>query len=426
MQKIKFNPWRFAGVAIAAMLTIPTLSGIANAGGTSLVDLLEAKGVLTQGEAKAAKAEAKAKHKKLHFGGRIQADAAFYKDAPGLDMGDGAEFRRARLFAKGSVGDFHYKAQYDFAGNKTKIKDMYIKYTGLPVHIQVGNFKEPFSLEELTSSKYITFMERGLPNVFAPSRNIGAALSGHGDSWSAAGGVFTNGASGTSSGVDSKFDVTGRLTFAPIHEKTRVLHLGAGINYSRPDSTRNLRFDTRPESHITHKKLVDTMGTTLDTGNNVASVLKYDLEAAAVYGPASIQGEYIRTNVSYQNGVNNEPSFSGYYVFGSWFLTGESRPYSVKKGSFGRVHPNQNFQLGKDGWGAFEVAARFSQLDLEDIGVLGGKEQDITAALNWYPHPHLRLMLNWVHASVDRSPIATVARNNFSPDVFQMRAQVDF
>ncbi|MDQ6957724.1 MAG: OprO/OprP family phosphate-selective porin [Mariprofundaceae bacterium] len=421
MQKKTFNPWRFGGMALAVMLTIPALSGSANAGGTSLVDLLEAKGVLTQGEAKAAKAEAKAHQSKLKIGGRIQADAAFYKDDPGLDMGDGAEFRRARLFVKGKVGDFHYKAQYDFAGNGTKIKDLYIKYTGLPVHIKVGNFKEPFSLEELTSSKYITFMERAMPNTFAPSRHIGAALSGHGDSWSAAAGVFTNGASGTTSGVDSQFDATGRLTFAPIHEKTRVLHLGAGINYSLPSSTRTLRFRERPESHVTHKRLVGT-GDIL----NVDSVLKYDLEAAAVFGPASIQGEYSRTDVSFQNGIANEPSFSGYYIFGSWFLTGESRPYSVKKGSFGRVHPNHNFQLGADGWGAWEVAARFSQLDLEDTGFPGGKEQNITVGLNWYPHPHLRWMFNWVHASVDRSPITTVARNNFGPDVFQMRAQVDF
>jgi len=420
MQKMKFNPWRCAGMVGAVMLTTLTLSGSANAGGTSLVDLLEAKGVLTQGEAKAAKAEAKANHSKLKIGGRIQADAAFYKDDPGLDMGDGAEFRRARLFAKGKIGDFHYKAQYDFAGNKTKIKDMYIQYTGLPVHIKVGNFKEPFGLEELTSSKYITFMERAMSDIFAPSRNIGAALSGHGDSWSAAAGVFTNGASGTTSGVDSKFDATGRLTFAPIHEKTRVLHLGVGINYSLPDSTRSLRFDARPESHITHKKLVDI------TTANVDSVLKYNLEAAAVYGPVSIQGEYTRTNVNFQNGTANEPNFSGYYIYGSWFLTGESRPYSVKKGAFGRVHPNHNFQLGADGWGAWEVATRFSQLDLEDTGFAGGKEQNITVGLNWYPHPHLRWMLNWVHVSVDRSPIATVARNNFGPDVFQMRAQVDF
>ncbi len=412
-------------LALALMLGVIPGRAMA-ASSNTLTDLLEAKGVITSDEAKQAKKEAKKaekeKSKKLKFGGRIQADAAFYKDDPGLDMGDGAEFRRARLFAKGKIGDFHYKAQYDFAGNKTTIKDLYIQYTGLPVHIKVGNFKEPFSLEELTSSKYITFMERALPNAFAPSRNIGAAFSGHGDSWSAAAGVFTNGASGTTEGVDSKFDATGRLTFAPMHESGRVIHLGAGINYNLPDSTRTLRFRARPESHITHKRLVDTGSIA-----NVDSILKYGLEAAAVFGPASIQGEYVRTDVSFQNGVTNEPSFSGYYIFGSWFLTGESRPYSVKKGSFGRVHPNHNFQLGADGWGAWEVAARFSQMDLEDTGFAGGKEQNITVGLNWYPHPHLRWMLNWVHASTDRSPLApATATSNFGPDVFQMRAQVDF
>jgi len=422
MQNKTFNSRRFTGMALAAMLTIPAFSGGAQASGTSLVDILEAKGVLTQGEAKAAKAEVKAHHKKLEFGGRIQADYAFYKDDPGLDMGDGGEFRRARLFAKGKIGDFHYKAQYDFAGNGVAIKDLYIKYTGLPVSIKVGNFKEPFSLEELTSSKYITFMERAMPNAFAPSRHIGASVSGHGDFWSASVGTFAGSASGTTSGVDSNFDLTGRITAAPLHEKGRVIHLGAGINYGLPNSTRTLRFRERPESHVTHKRLVNTGNIT-----NIDSVLKYGLEGAVVWGPASIQGEYVRTNVNFQNGAANEPNFDGFYVFASWFLTGESRPYSVKKGSFGRVHPNQNFQLGADGWGAWEVAARFSQLDLEDTGIAGGKEQNITVGLNWYPHPHLRWMFNWVHASADRSPLApTATTTNFGPDVFQMRAQVDF
>lgn len=387
--------------------------------GVSLEDVLEAKGVLSKEEVKQVKKAKKDEAKKLEIGGRIQVDAAVYNNDPGLKLGNGAEFRRARLYAKGQIDDFHYKAQYDFAGNATTIKDLYIKYTGLPAAIQVGNFKEPFSLEELTSSKYITFMERALPNAFAPSRNIGIALSGHGDAWSLAGGVFTNGAGGTTSGVDSKLDLTGRLTFAPIHEENQAIHLGAAVNYNVPDTNSTLRFRERPESHITHQRLVDT-----GTMNNVSSALKYGLEAAAVFGPASIQGEYIRTDVNFDNAAN-EPSFSGFYVFASWFLTGESRPYSVKKGSFGRVHPLQNFQLGGDGWGAWEIAARFSQLDLEDAAITGGKEQNVTVGLNWYPHPHLRWMFNWVHASVDRSPLAPTT-TNFGPDVFQMRAQVDF
>jgi len=424
MQKKMYNPWRLAGMALTVMLAIPTLSGSAQASGTSLVDILEAKGVLTQGEAKAAKAEAKAQHKHLKFGGRIMADYAFYADDPGLDLGDGQEFRRARLFAKGSFGDWHFKGQYDFAGNKTKIKDAYIKYEGFKnFTLAGGQFHEQFGLEELTSSKYITFMERSLANVFVPSRHIGLDVRTHGDFWSGAVGVFGGTASGSSKGIDSRFDVTGRATVAPFHENGRVLHLGGAISYRLPDSNRTVRFDERPESHVTHFKLVDT-----GTIANVDNFISYGLEGAAVYGPVSVQGEYIRTDVNFQNGGTNEPNFNGYYVYASWFMTGESRPYSVKKGSFGRVHPHHNF--GPDGWGALEVAARFSQLDLEDTGFPGGKEQDVTVGVNWYPHKHVRFMFNWVYVSVDRSPLRAtnplMALNNFSPNVFQARAQVDF
>lgn len=388
-----------------------------------LVDILHAKGVLSSEEAAKAKA-AEASKKKLKVGGRIQVDGALYNNdgraTAQSRMGSGAEFRRARIYVKGEIGDFHYKAQYDFAGNKTAIKDLYIKYTGLPVAIQVGNFKEPFSLEELTSSKYITFMERALPNAFAPSRNIGIALSGHGDMFSIAGGVFTNGPSGTTKNVNSKLDLTGRLTLAPLHEEDEVIHLGAAINYNKADTTYTVRFRERPESHITHLRLVDTGGIA-----NVKNTVRYGLEAAAVWGPFSIQGEYMRTSVNLRTPGVTGPNFSGFYAFASYFLTGESRPYSVKKGAFGRVHPKQNFRPGEDGWGAWEIAARISQIDLEDAGYNGGKESNISLGLNWYPHPHLRWMFNWVHVKADRSPLAPTL-NNFGPDVFQMRAQIDF
>ncbi len=425
MQKKKFNPWRFVGTGLAALLMIPAFSGSANADGPSLVDILEAKGVLTQGEARVAKAEAKAKHKHLYVGGRIQADAVFYRDDPGLDMADGQEFRRARLFAAGSFGDWHFKAQYDFAGNKATAKDVYIKYEGLRnTTFKVGQFKEPFGLTELTSSRFITFMERALPDAFAPSRHMGAGIHGYGDFWSADAGVFGGKASGPSRGVDSNLDVTGRVTVAPFHERGRVLHLGAAISYQLPDSNRKVRFDDRPESHVTSYRLVDT-----GYIPNVGKFISYDLEGAAVYGPLSIQGEYAGTNVYLQDG-NPNPSFSGFYVYASWFVTGESRPYSVKKGVFERIHPNHNFQLGGNGWGALELAARFSQLDLEDALVAGGKEQDVTVGVNWYPRPHLRFTFNWVHASVDRSPLRAahplMALNNFNPDAYQMRAQIDF
>jgi phosphate-selective porin OprO/OprP len=414
--------------AIAMLAFIaPAYSGSANADEISLMDILEAKGVLSKEEVKEVKKAEKAEHKKLYFGGRIMADYAFYADDTGLDMGDGQEFRRARLFAKGQFGDWHFKGQYDFAGNKATLKDAYIKYKGFNnITISGGQFYEEFSMEAPSSSKYITFMERAMViNALSPFRHIGLGINGYGDYWTGAVGVFGGTAAGSKTGIDSSFDVSGRVTVAPLHEKGRVLHLGGSVSYRVPDSNRELRIRARPESHVTHFRLVDT-----GTISNVDNFINYGLEGAAVYGPVSVQGEYIRTNVNFVNGAANEPTFDGFYAYASWFVTGESRPYSSKTGRFGRIHPKQNFQLGADGWGAWEIAARFSQLDLEDAGFAGGKEQNITVGLNWYPHPHVRFMFNWVHASVDRSPLVAtyplMATNNFSPDVFQMRAQVDF
>jgi len=393
----------------------------------SLVDILEAKGVLSPGEARQAKKAEHTSHKKLRFGGRVFADYAFYADQSGLDLGDGAEIRKARLFAQGAFGDWHFKGQYDFAANATHIKDAYIRYVGFKrVTVTAGNFKEPFSLEEMTSTKYTTFMERALSIALVPGRHIGVGLSTYGDFWSASMGAFSRPA-GDKTTADSNADFTGRVTLVPVHKDGFIVHFGGDVSYRLPkkSSTRTVRFRARPESHVTNIRLVDTGATTI---NNVDNFISYGLEGAVVYGPVSVQGEYVRTDVNFRNNLPNEPGFNGFYVYASWFVTGESRPYSIKKGAFGRVHPNHNFD--PNGWGALELAARFSQLDLEDTGFTGGKEQDVTVGVNWYPHPHVRFMFNWVHASVDRSPLRgahpLIALNNFSPDVFQMRAQLDF
>ena len=118
---------------------------------------------------------------KLKLGGRLMADFGWIDGSAiegdlGTDLEDGAEFRRARLYAAGDIyKELAFKLQFDFAGGHAAAKDIYLKFKKVPVagNVTVGHFKEPFSLEELTSSKYITFMERALPNAFAPGRNMG-------------------------------------------------------------------------------------------------------------------------------------------------------------------------------------------------------------------------------------------------------------
>lgn len=363
---------------------------------------------------------------KMQIGGRIMADAAWYDDDTGM-FGDGTEFRRLRLFAKGTVWDnWHYKLQYDFAG-EGEIKDAYIKYTGLdqhlgfPLDITVGQFKEPFSLEELTSSKYITFMERALPNALAPGRNAGVALSSRGKlmdgGWTAAVGWFGRGFDDdeVGGGFDESTAVTGRITFAPIATKTEVLHFGGAGSYRSYDTNAGqiLRVRERPESHIADVRMVDTGK--FSAGNTMT----WNFEAAGVYGPFSIQGEYMHQVATDVNRTAQDSRFTGWYAYASYFLTGESRNYKVKKGAFGRVKPNSI--VGQGGWGAWEFAVRYSNLDLEGMpGGNGHQEDNITIGMNWYATPSIRFMANYILTDTS-NPIFMD-----DPEIFQLRAQIDF
>jgi phosphate-selective porin OprO/OprP len=369
---------------------------------------------------------------KMQLGGRLMADAAWYnQDNVKLDGQNGTEFRRARLFVKGTMyGVWHYKAQYDFAASD-EIKDAYIRYTGFePLRITVGQFKQPSSLEDLTSSKYITFMERALPNAFATGRRIGLGVDRDTDHYTLAASVYGQNADSSSTG-DEGYGVGARGTWAPWNEEGRVLHLGLWGAWEQPNDVdagggttdQELRFRERPESHITSTRLVNT-----GEMSQVDNFTKYGLEAAAVMGPFSVQSEYISTTVQTDDpAISSDPDFSGWYVYGSWFLTGESRPY--KHGTFGRVKPKSI--VGAGGTGAWEVAVRYSSLDLHDSGVQGGEEDNITVGVNWYATSHVRFMANYIHANADpftQEASLNVApnQNDDSPDIFQVRAQIDF
>ncbi len=114
-----------------------------------------------------------------------------------------------------------------------------------------------------------------------------------------------------------------------------------------------------------------------------------------MFGPFSLQGEYFWTNTDAPD--VDDPSFTGWYAFGSWFVTGESRTYN--DGAFDRVKPTNNFYIGQPGWGAVELALRYSALDLTDGGIEGGEQQNVTVGINWYLNPSYRIMLNYVNAN---------------------------
>ena len=367
---------------------------------------------------------------KLQLGGRIMVDSNFFSEDDGLrtafgDFQDGLEFRRLRLFAKGTIYEnAFYKLQLDFAKGTVALKDAYIGVKGLPWvnHLRIGHQKEPFSLEEQTSSKYITFMERALPDSFAPSRNVGVMLHNHvlDDRVTYAVGWFRpTGAYGGGSG-DGDYAATARITALPVYMNKGRQPLHLGIAATKRANNDSLRFRAHPENHQV-SRLVDTGAF---RSNNVQIL---GLEAALVVGPFSVQSEYTRAEADRRNtapGLPNNASFSGYYVEASWFLTGESRHYKKKAGAFSRVKPKHNFSIKNGGFGAWQVAARYSHLDLNDGDIQGGKEDNITFGLNWHLNPNTRVMFNYVIADVNRQ--LSGADRDLDTKSAMVRLQVDF
>lgn len=354
---------------------------------------------------------------KFRLGGRIMLDGAIY-DEDKTPLGNQAEVRRARLYMNGTLWKvWQFKTQFDFAGNGVSTKDLYLKYTGFkPATITVGNFKEPFSLEGLTSSKYSTFIERNISDTLVPQRNLGIGINTNGSNWSAAAGLFADGIDDNEpTGVDESYAITGRVTFAPILDDSRVLHFGASASHRNlHDGNNNLKLETRPEAHTSDQKLIST-----GTMANIDSFNRYNLEAAWVKGPFSLQGQYIKMDVSRDSG-SDDLDFDAYYLEASWFLTGESRVYKHKNGTFS--YPKIKKIAGLGGIGAWQIAVRFSSLDLTDGSVIGGEEQNATLGLNWYATPNMRFMANYTKVlDVDRPGNI---HDGDEPSIFQVRAQV--
>jgi phosphate-selective porin OprO and OprP len=364
-------------------------------------------------------------------GGYIEADDALQGAFPNLD-GPNAGFRQLRISTLGTLYDWaQFKLDIDF-DNVSDIKDEWIRFTKIPYigHITLGHMKESFSLEELTSRKAITFLERSLPTVaFTPGRNLGisshTAVLNQRMTWAV--GAFFNMDSfddvGNSKDQLTKptgWNLTARITGLPwyVDDGRRLLHLGLSFTHKFGDRDDiGVRIRTRPESRLTDDRLVDTGEFLMDSADLV------DAEFAFVKGPLSFQGEYFHTFAD--AGTLGNPDFWGFYLFGSWFITGEHRNYDIRSGTFNRSKPKNDFCPRKGGWGAWELAGRFSFIDLNDAGIRGGKEASFTAGLNWYLNRKTRFMLNYTRTHVkDRE--TSPAFDSGRADIFQGRFQIEF
>jgi phosphate-selective porin OprO/OprP len=333
-------------------------------------------------------------------------------------VGDFAEIRRAWITLSGTVGErVIYKAQVDVTGNSAGDDDRnaYLRQTFIGIRdlgplgtVRIGNHKEPFSMNELNSSLAIPFMERALPAVFAPSYNPGISSQSHAfDSrmtWQFGLYQYTGG-----DDSDLRLDFSGRVTALPVYadEGRTLLHLGASYSHQYRDGL-DLRYRRRPESHLA-ERFVDTGEFQID-GVNL-----YGLELAAVMGATALQSELILSHANTVSSGNRH--LWGGYIQASHFLTGELRPYIRTRGLFGRVVPKHYFGWRGGGWGAWEIAARYSYLDLDDGDVRGGTLSDASLGLNWHLRPHVRWMANYVHAHLNGVGDA---------NIFQMRLAVDY
>ncbi len=201
------------------------------------------------------------------------------------------------------------------------------------------------------------------------------------------------------------------------------MHLGLSYSHQFRQSF-GLRYRQRPEAHLADR-IVDTRNpiTTLDIPTDDIDLL--NPEFAWVWGPLAFQAEYMHSFVNGEAG-NDDTDFWGATGEVSYFLTGEHRNYELGKGRFGRVKPKENFSSRQGTWGAWQVAARFSYLDLNDEFVEGGKLWDVTAGLNWYPFPNARVMLNYIHSRVEDRLTSPDPDLDSDADIAQLRFQIDF
>lgn len=389
-------------------------------------------------------------------------------------------------------------------GGTSGITDAYVKYIRFaPFSITVGQQNEGKSLESTMSNNYLTFIERSLPNnaFIEQSSNSKYQMGITGQMFDKAWGVpyvfngglttlslgypamstnplasangtgnncfnTSNSNNGSTNTADCQgnnqnsfsgnitYQLVGRGAVLPYKDDDgNLLHIagwGSGRTltntFNSNGSLRNggWQFASQPDTNVDRTNFVNTYNMTYQNKNTnqwyvAQHVNMFGTELAGAWGPFHTTSEYMLASVSGQgySGTNN---LQGFYTSVGWFLTGETRPYDEKKGTWNRVIPKANFSSG-GGWGAWEVAARYDLIDLNSKSKqINGGAMDIgTIGLNWYMTPRVRFMTNWVHVfsvnsgnapntgSCTNSANTSVACfNGVTPNVWETAVRMDF
>ncbi|WP_118858200.1 OprO/OprP family phosphate-selective porin [Sphingomonas mesophila] len=420
--------------------------------------------------------------------GRIQYDAGFVgnpeDDIVSRNLGFNSRVRRFRLGAEGTIpGGFGYKAEVDFAGASVGFGDVIITYQpkGKPWNVTIGNHETFNGLEQMSSSRFLSFLERAaFDDAFINTRRIGlsAGYANEAGTFRINGGLFA------AHSIDSSLDNDGwiaatRAVYSPMSGSNQ-LHFGANIQHrnfqsnngttaasssGQPSTNQLARYRARPFSQLTDVRFVDTQNFA------AKSDTIFGLEAAGIFKSLHLvaEAQYLTTN-AYDEGQtiaagdpldlfpaasqfvpDGDPNFWGGYVEAGYYFTGETRGY--KNGLWDRTKVLKPFSKG--GWGALQLNARLDYLDLDSsklksgcsnnfvtgvcTGVAqlqkGGKQLGFLASLVWLPEDYMRFYLQASHARITGGPFAAtvvsvsgdpVDERHYSSSSVQARAQVDF
>jgi len=396
------------------------------------------------------------KQHKMSINGRAQLDFRSFSNEVTSNQAETFDIRRAYLSAKGSFYD-----TYDFELTENS-GDLLYAYFNVrwweQAQFKLGQFKQPFSMEELGSSRFLNFTERSFVTQLVPAVDRGAQI--HGTPFKGvtyALGVFNGvginrgqNANDTSIDADGK-SVTGRATVniaELMDQKDAVYHLGAAYSDTSDNHDVNA-FAIRTEgrgSNIFQSTAPGAVGAT----NKGYDLKRTGLEGAVAYGPVKFQTEWIKAEFEPDGNnrlvagapVGQEKDITAWYAAVNWMITGESYADAYKGGLFGgRMKPKNNFdpKAGKWGAGAWEIGARYSKLDASDFS-LGAETADVfngtgengkfneadawTLGLKWIPSPNVRFLANYVTTDMDcvKGFVCTEDKEK----AVNLRAQIDF
>lgn len=393
------------------------------AGSTSIVTVNE-KGL----SAKSAAGDFEIKVK-----GLVQADQRLYFGDDDVPFNDGFLFRRIRPTIEGSFGSLiGFRLTPEFAGDSATIVDAYVDVKFDPAYtLRVGKVKGPIGLERLQSGGATALIERAFPTELAPNRDIGAQLQGE----LAAGrvnyvvGVYNgtpDGRDAPTTDADDNFEYAGRIFFEPWKNDANALSgLGFGFAASIGDKEgagNNFlpRYRT-PGQNI----FFNYRNTILADGEH------FRLSPQAYYyrNAFGLQGEYIQSKqellVNGLPATRTDLTNSAWQLTGSWVLTGEDAGYR------GVVKPSSPFNSSGEGWGAFELVARYGELDIDDdafplyanLSTAASKATAWGVGLNWYLNSNLKLVFNHTHTKFDGG---AVGGDREDEDTFFSRIQLSF